>query len=249
MKVLVGSTGLIGSVLQEQTDFDYCFHSQNINELPILCPYVDAMYLSCLPAAKWKVNQQPLKDLENIINILSVLQQVKANKIIVYSTIDVYLYSPLLMDERYFPYLNGVDYGSNRFIFEMLVRRLSTREVTIIRLPALFHRLIKKNILFDLLHQNNIEQINGNSSYQWYDLNDLWEDTQNVTPNRIVNLFPQPLHTKVILEECFPHFADKVSYGEEVKYDYRTIFSPTGYIHDSQSSLTKIKEFVNAFGN
>jgi len=249
MKVLVGSTGLIGSVLREQTGFDYCFNSQNIEELPSVCPYIDALYLACLPAAKWKVNREPLADLENIINIVSILQRVKARKIVLYSTIDVYLHSPLLVDERYFPRMNGVDYGSNRFLFETLVRPLSGKEVTIIRLPALFHRLIKKNILFDLLNDNNIDKINANSFYQWYDLKDLWEDTQNAPSNRIVNLFPAPLDTTLLLKECFPEYLERVSCGDMVRYDYRTIFSPTGYICDAQSSLSKIKGFVNEIRN
>lgn len=249
MKVLVGSTGLIGSVLREQTGFDYCFNSQNIEELPTVCPYIDSLYLACLPAAKWKVNQQPLVDLENIINIVSVLQRAQARKVFVYSTIDVYLHSPLLVDERYFPRMNGVDYGSNRFLFEMLVRPLSSKEVTIIRLPALFHRLIKKNILFDLINDNNIDKINGNSFYQWYNLNHLWEDTQNAPANRVINLFPEPLDTTLLVKECFPEYIDKVNYGQAVRYDYRTIFSPTGYICDAQSSLEAIKEFVNEARN
>lgn len=249
MKVLVGSTGLIGSVLQEQTTFDYCFNSSNLQELPEACPHVDALYLACLPAAKWKVNQEPLVDLKNIINIVGVLQEIKAKKIILYSTIDVYLHSPLLVDERYFPRLNGVDYGGNRFLFETLIKALPAKEITIIRLPALFHRLIKKNILFDLLHDNNIDQINGNSFYQWYDLKDLWEDSQNAPSNRTVNLFPAPVDTTILLEECFPEYVEIINYRNLIRYDYRTIFSPTGYICDAQSSLSKIKEFVNEARN
>lgn len=249
MKVLIGSTGLIGSVLREQTGFDYCFHSRNLHELPAVCPYIDSLYLACLPAAKWKVNQEPLADLENIINILSILQRVNIRKVVLYSTIDVYLHSPSLADERYFPRMQGVDYGSNRFLFETLVKSLPMKEIKTIRLPALFHRLIKKNILFDLLHNNNIDKINGNSFYQWYNLNHLWEDTQNAPANRIVNLFPAPVDTTILLEECFPEYVEKVSYGELVRYDYRTIFSPTGYICDSNSSLNDIKEFINAIRN
>ena len=249
MKVLVGGTGLIGSVLREQTGFDYCFNSQNIQELPSVCDYIDSLYLACLPAAKWKVNQEPLADLENIINIVSVLQKAKIKKIVVYSTIDVYLDSPLLMDERTLPCMNGVGYGSNRLLFEILVRSLSVQQATIIRLPALFHRLIKKNILFDLLNQNNIQQINGNSFYQWYNLERLWTDTQAATPNRITNLFSEPVDTALLLRECFPEYIEQVSYGDLVRYDYRTIFTPTGYIADAQTSLHEIKEFVNATRN
>ena len=248
MKVLVGSTGLIGLVLREQTGFDYCFNSRNIQELPNLCPYIDSLYLACLPATKWKINQNPLADLENIINILSVLQTVRARKIVLYSTIDVYCHSPLLVDEQYFPKMMGVDYGSNRLLFEAMVKLLPNREVVIIRLPAVFHRLIKKNILFDLLNDNNINRINGNSFYQWYDLKDLWEDTQNAS-GRIVNLFPEPIDTTILLEECFPEYIEKVNYGQLVKYDYRTMLSPTGYICDKELSLNKIKEFINEAGN
>ena len=82
MKVLVGDTGLIGSVLQQSANFDATFNSRNIHELTEIANMpgqVDELYLACLPATKWLVNQDPTKDLNNILSIVDVLPIVSLN--------------------------------------------------------------------------------------------------------------------------------------------------------------------------
>ena len=49
-KILIGSTGLVGTTLKETIEFDYEFNSKNINEF-LDYNYEDAeLYLSCLPS-------------------------------------------------------------------------------------------------------------------------------------------------------------------------------------------------------
>jgi nucleoside-diphosphate-sugar epimerase len=151
MKVLFGSTGLIGSALQEQTNFDRLYSSKNFRDIVLLRRHIDHLVLCCLPATKWKINQDPLADLRNIISIVDALTNVHAERITLISTIDVYGHGKLSMCEADNLLLKQPDYGGNRLLFERLIRAQSRRTlVQIIRLPALFHRLIKKNILFDL---------------------------------------------------------------------------------------------------
>ena len=74
MKLLIGSTGLIGTTLKDSITFDYEFNSKNINDL-IDLELTDStdVYLSCLPATKYLVNQNPTADLDNILKIIDIL--------------------------------------------------------------------------------------------------------------------------------------------------------------------------------
>jgi hypothetical protein len=49
-------------------------------------------------------------------------------------------------------------------------------------LPALFGKHIKKNIIYDLLNENEIHNINYNSLYQWYNLSGIVTQTLNADP-------------------------------------------------------------------
>jgi len=95
MKLIIGDTGLIGTTLQESIKFDYKFNSSNLEELLNLevNPNSTDLYLCCLPATKWLVNQNPSKDFTNMLNILNVISKKQYNTIVLYSTeiIDIFL--------------------------------------------------------------------------------------------------------------------------------------------------------------
>jgi hypothetical protein len=161
MKILIGNSGLIGTTLKDYITFDYEFNSKNIDELrDVQTDISTELYLACLPATKWQVNQQPQRDLENIFKILDIISKKQYGTIVLYSTIDVYHDAPAESDESYELTVSTPSYGSNRLFFEKMVKStLSYQKLLILRLPALFGKHIKKNILFDLLNDNNINKI------------------------------------------------------------------------------------------
>lgn len=246
MKVLVGDTGLIGSVLQQSTNFDATFNSRNIHELPEIANMpgqVDELYLACLPATKWLVNQDPLKDFNNILFIVDVLTQVWATKVILISTIDIYQPDDCGGNESCWTHFGPLGYGTNRLLFETLVQDTLAFNTCIVRLPAVFHPLIKKNILFDLLNGNNVNQINGNSAYQWYPLKRLWQDIQEVKGNEVINLFPPPIETLEIIDKFFPNA--EISSGDRISYDYRTMATKSGYWLSKEEVMNDMEAFIN----
>jgi hypothetical protein len=250
MKILIGSTGLVGTTLKESIKFDYEFNSKNLNEF-LNNEYKDVeLYLSCLPATKWVVNKNIQNDLENIYNIINVISKKSYKKVILISTIDVYGNSPLKSNENYTPQLNKLNYGNNRYLFELFVKEIvKTNDLKIFRLPALFNSHIKKNIIYDLIHNNNVEQINSNSSYQWYNLNNLHNDIEKYStqyPNEIVfNLFTEPIDSLDIIK-LFPNFIEKVLFNEnKIIYDFTTKFNKFGYISSKEDILIEIKKFIN----
>lgn len=254
MKLLIGNTGLIGTTLKDSITFDYEFNSSNINELLNLdindsCD----LYLACLPATKWKVNQQPQQDLDNILNILNIISKKRYNRIILYSTIDVYTNCPLCADETHPLSITTPEYGSNRLLFEKLVQSsMIYNKLLILRLPALFGKHIKKNILYDLLNNNNICNINYNSSYQWYNLNNLFDDTThclNLSFNNIltINLFTEPIHTSRILELFNVNKTEVNCDSKNIEYNFKTNSNPIGYIMAADQVLNQIKDFITAY--
>lgn len=245
MKILIGNTGLIGKTISSKITFDYSYNSTNISEYNVL-PDCD-LYLSCLPATKWLVNKDPIKDVTVMYSIIDKIKNFKYRNVILFSTIDVYGDSPTGVDESFMPMINGFGYGSNRFQFESLVRSvLSYNNLKIFRLPALFGDNIKKNVLYDLLNDNQVENINSNSSFQWYNLDHLVDDIslRINTDIELYNLFPEPIETSRIIS-LFPEHQEKVKHLEKtIDYDYKTKYNITGYLSDSETVFTEIEKFV-----
>ena len=250
MKVLIGSTGLVGSTLKETIDFDYEFNSKNIHTFEQVVPDGCELWLSCLPATKWLVNKNLKQDMENIMKILTIIKYKTYSRVILISTIDVYSDSPMLCDESYKPNFGGLSYGNNRLMFEYLVDKFLTKDdYKIYRLPALFNNKIKKNVLYDLINDNNVTSINRNSYFQWYNLNNLHKFISETceTERTVFNVFTEPLKTLEIIE-LFPQHKDKIPFIDNgVVYDYKTNLTESGYIQTAEEVLKEIKELVDEF--
>lgn len=244
----MGGSGLIGTTLQEQHKFDLVFSSKDAHKIDKLDLNGYDIWLSCLPATKWKVNEDIEEDIYNMQYIIKLLHKFKFNNIILFSTIDVYVDSPLESNEWYAPNISEFNYGTNRRLFEIMVSQLlSYNNLKIFRLPALFGKHIKKNIIFDLLNNNQVDKIKAKSTYQWYDLNDLYKDVQDrlLLSPKVFNLFPEPIPTKRIIE-LFPQYKDMVDNVEQGSiYVFKTIHTGTGFLYNKEISLAKLAKFIH----
>tara|TARA_B100000963_G_C22602313_1_gene660842 strand:- start:412 stop:1167 length:756 start_codon:yes stop_codon:yes gene_type:complete len=250
MNILVGNTGFVGKNLKEKITFDYEFNSSNIEKLKECKPYSN-IYLSCLPATKWKVNQNLYQDIKNINKLIEFLKDNKYNNVYLISTIDVYSDSPLEVDEDYKPNFSSINYGSNRLFFEYYLKEvIDFKNFKIFRLPALYGKYLKKNVIFDLINNNQLEKINLNSYYQWYDLNDLANHIKQFSSfdGEVFNLFTEPIHTYELVNTFFPD--KKIGYfGNTIKYNFKTKYSNNNYLYDHEESLNKIRSFLNEIRN
>jgi hypothetical protein len=252
MKILVGNTGLIGQNLKEKINFDYEFNSKNIEDINLCFDNCD-LYLCCLPATKWYVNQNIQEDFININSIVSHLLKKRYKNIFLFSTIDVYSDSPLKVNEDYFPNFSGLNYGSNRLLFEHLIKQFTSYEnFYIFRLPALFGKFLKKNVIYDLLNNNRIDNINLNSYYQWYNLESLKEDIERLisqnSQSNTFNLFTEPIYTEELISTVFPEFKLKTK-GDLITYDWTTKHSSFGYMSNKNVILNQIEKFVYEIRN
>jgi len=247
MDCIIGSTGCIGRTLIESSKENKFFevNSKNINK--ISKNKFGTLYCAAPGAEKWLINKDPKKDLENIAALFSKIKEAKFENIVLISTIDVYRDLNLEQNEDDVDHsiIGNPSYGQNRKFFESLIRS-SFENYNIVRLPGIFGRNISKNIIFDLMNENMIENISINSSFQWFDLNDLWSYINYSINNNIseINLFPEPINTKKIVKELFPE-KERMCLGKNnIEYKVKTKHFDGGYIYNSEESFFKIKKFV-----
>ena len=86
MNILIGHTGFIGNHLIQKMEFNQLFNTQNINTFNNTALNHQNLYLSCLPAKKYLVNQNPQSDIQNINNIINQIKHKSYEKIILIST-------------------------------------------------------------------------------------------------------------------------------------------------------------------
>ena len=88
MKILVGSTGFVGSNIYQLGEFDKGYNSKNIREAYGTKP--ELLVYSGLPAEKFLANSNPDKDMELIREAEKNIESIAPKKIILISTIDVF---------------------------------------------------------------------------------------------------------------------------------------------------------------
>lgn len=247
---IVGYSGFVGSNLLQFYKFDHFYNSSNFNEATN--KEFDTVFFCGVPAVKWYANKNPDEDFETLKGIQHILTTIKVKKIIIISTIDVYEYIDSQQNEDYnCNFINNHAYGRNRYLFEIFIKQ-TFDNYHIIRLPALFGRGLKKNIIYDLIHNNQIENIEKNTIFQWYDLNWLKTDIDMIIHNNIsiCNLFTEPLETIEILN-LFDYPLDVYKTQSNMIYNLKTKYSNTfksncnGYIRDKTTVLHSIQQYLN----
>jgi hypothetical protein len=131
----------------------------------------------------------------------------------------------------------------------MLINELDCDDIQIYRLPALFCSKIKKNILFDLLNNNNVDKINPNTRFQWYNLDRLVDDIKSIDKPGTYNLFTEPIHTEEILKIFGLSKEQFESSANSITYNYNTKHTESGYIQSKEDVYEELINFVNEFRN
>lgn len=248
---LIGYTGFVGSNILDQHPFDETYNSKNFRDMrgrefgEVVCAGISAV--------KWLANKNPVEDKQKIRELEDILSTIKAERFILISTIDVY---PGILgeDESYdCAAVPNNAYGTHRLEFEQFCKE-KFADCYIIRLPGLFGRGLKKNVIFDLLNHNCLEMINPESSFQYYDLSNIWSDIVKVVSSgtHLVNLFTEPVATRDIIDrffagETFVNLASNASpethYALKSRYDALWGGSD-GYIYDKEHVLAQMGAFI-----
>jgi sugar phosphate isomerase/epimerase len=248
-RAIVGYSGFVGSNLLQFYKFTHFYNSKNFKDAANL--EFDELFFCGIPAVKWYANKNPEEDSVILNDIKNILKTIVVKKLIFISTIDVYEYTDSQQNESYdCDFMNTHAYGRNRVLFEEFVKTTFCN-YHIIRLPALFGKGLKKNIIYDLIYNNQIENISKDTSFQWYDLNWLQKDIDIIVKNNIpiCNLFTEPLSTFDIIQlfaypiENFTN-KSKLVYNVQTKYSHLFESSINGYIRDKFTVLHNLKTFI-----
>ena len=244
---LIGGTGFVGSTLNRRIPFAASFNSATINSIE--GREFETVVCAGAPAVKWAANNDPAGDLDNLNRLMSALKKVRTRHLVLISTIDVYP-KPENVDESDVPLEHSEAYGRNRRMLERFAEAEFERS-TIIRLPGLFGDGLKKNIIFDLIHGNQIDKINPSSRFQWYPMDRFHFDVLKIIESGVglVNIAPEPIHTEDILTALFPDAAVGSPTQPAISYDMHTrhaaMLGGTGRYHLSASTvMASLRAFV-----
>lgn len=246
---LIGHTGFVGSNLDAQHRFSSRYHSKNIREIEGQA--FDLVVIAAPQAKKWWANQNPQEDWAQIDGLLGSLQKVRATKVVLLGTVDVYP-SPRGVDETTpIPETADNPYGLHRFRFEKALQSLFPQASLVIRLPGLFGTGLKKNVIFDLIHDNLLEQINPASRFQYYFLDRLWRDIGRCLDAGlgVVNFATEPIETARLIERLFAGKPVGSRPNPAANYDFKTIHDGAlggscGYLYSSETVLRDLETYL-----
>ncbi len=244
---LIGHTGFVGSNLLRQHPFTSCYNSSNIES--IAGRAFDLVVCAGVRAEKWIANANPERDREAIDRLLAAVTAAKAPRVVLISTVDVFAV-PTDVDEDTPIELTGVQpYGLNRRYLE--TELAAHFDTTIVRLPGLYGHGLKKNVIYDFLHDNETHKIDSRGVFQFYGVDRLWDDIGIALAERLplVHLVTEPVSVHDVAEEAFHlPFTNHVT-QTPARYDLHTrhaaLFGGSGsYIETRRQVNDGIRQFV-----
>ena len=241
MYSLIGHSGFLGKNLLEQYKIENIYNSKNIH---LLSEKTHDILFICAPSAeKWRANQNPTVDLHNISSLITQISKTKINKVIMFSTVDVYG-NDLNQDEDCLIDIGKVHpYGKNRYVFETYLR--AKFDTTVIRLPGLFGNYLKKNVIFDLINSNQIDKISLLSKFQWMSTTRIKDfvDLSLKENINLINCVSEPIQTKELVLEFYPNVVDRCVGKTTIEYNVRTKHTDSGYLLSKQEVLEDLRRF------
>ena len=252
MKVgIIGYTGFVGSNLSRLISAEWLYNSSNIAS--IRNQTFDLLINAGVSSLKWKANQNPKEDQENIEKLMDALEQVSATRFVQISTIDVMPanqsnYEDTVIDERLLQ-----PYGLHRLALERWAANKFPCPL-IVRLPHLFGPGLKKNFIFDLIHTNVLALTDYRDVFQFYNVNYLWRDLAYFLSQdcRVINFTSEPITATEIASACFGmEFTnrcdrDPINYDVRSKWRYRP-GQVGGYMYSKQETVRDITTFRSLY--
>ena len=248
-QALIGYTGFVGSNILSKHNFNNLYDIKNIKD--IQDKKFDLVVCAAAPGIKWKANKFPKKDLSVINFLIENLKRIKSKRVILISTIDVYPDVDKVNEDTEIKREKLLPYGKHRRILEEFIE--SNFNSIIIRLPGLFGKGLKGNILYDLINKK-YEFIPMKGKMQFYYLEHIWKDIIVTLDNKleIVNFATEPISVEILIKQVFKLQYHKIMKNENPYYDMRTNYGylwgkENSYIYSKFEVINDIKIFLKKY--
>jgi hypothetical protein len=128
----------------------------------------------------------------------------------------------------------------------------------VLRLPGLFGPGLKKNVIYDMMHENGLEKVHPDGVFQYYDTRQLAVDMETAWNQHIslLNLSSVPIATHEIRDRFFP---DKKLGGTgpaPAGYDMRSLhashwqknvdMTTSGYLYQKEEVLAQVSDWLSS---
>ena len=207
---LIGSHGVIGQSFLAQQPVDLEFNSNNIHTLPDYD--IDLLIIAAPSGNRRLINsgtEQHEIDQANVNQIIQTVFRARPRATVLFSSVDCVV-AP------------NSNYGQNRYWLERAVTRYA--QAAIYRLPTLIGPLIRKNILYDIRHNQFLDQIDAGAQLQWCCLKDLSRLVAQAQPGQTQNIVSEPVLNADILTRFCPglvqNFWDNSAVYNQQPYHY-----------------------------
>lgn len=243
---LIGATGFVGSNLLRGATFDDLYDSTNIES--IRGRRYELVVCAGARAEKWRINSEPERDRAELDRLRAAVAGVQTERLLLVSTIDVYP-EPLGVDEE-----SPIDvdalapYGRHRLELERWCE--SRFDTLVVRLPGLFGPGLKKNVVYDLLHDNRVDAIDPDGRFQLWDVRGLWAAAEIAwgAGLRLLNVTAEPVSAGEVARRVFGRTLPDLA-GEAVRYDVRSRHAELfggrdGYLVERDETLAGLLRFV-----
>lgn len=147
---LIGYTGFVGGVLQQQMEFTHRFNRDNVDAIS-RAPAFRVSVCAAAPSSMQIANRFPDRDRANLEKLMRNLAGLRTRRFVLISTIAVLADPASRADEASAVFETTKAYGRNRRTLEAFCEA-SFKDCLILRLPALFGPGLQKNFIFDLLN-------------------------------------------------------------------------------------------------
>ena len=247
---LIGFSGFVGSTLLRQRAFDCRYRSATVGEMD--GREFDLAVCCAAPAQKWLANREPEQDRRGIEGLIAHLDTLRCRSFVLISTVDVFK-NPLGATEDTPVDEAGLNpYGLHRRLLEKFVAERFARHL-IVRLPGLVGPGLRKNVVYDLLHGNNLQAIDSRGVFQFYPMVNLWADVETAlrAELRLVHLTAEPLSVAEVAREGFGREFSRTLAAPPPAYDFQTncaaLFGGRGrYQYSRRESLLAIRAYAQS---
>ena len=247
---LIGHSGFVGSTLLRQRAFDCRYRSTTVAEMD--GREFDLAVCCAAPAQKWLANREPEQDRRGIEGLIAHLDTLRCRSFVLISTVDVFKNPRGATEDTPVDEAGLNPYGLHRRELEKYVADRFPGHL-VVRLPGLVGPGLRKNVVFDLRNDNNLQAIDSRGVFQFYPMVNLWSDVETALRSglKLVHLTAEPVSVAEVARAGFGRTFSQTLSAPPAAYDFQSncaaLFGGRGrYQYSRRESLLAIRAYAQS---